>query len=153
MTGNAHKPTVHDKILLVDDNERGLRVRKVVLEELGYIVKAICCSVEALDLFRSEPFDLVITDYRMPRLNGIELIGRIREFKPRVPIVLISSLVDALGLSPENTGADIVIQKNANEIASLTRAVLRLLAGKLPRKPAGRKPASAQRTRAAQAGR
>jgi two-component system response regulator AtoC len=113
-----------------------LRIRTVVLEELGYTVKAVCCSVEALELFCSEAFDLVVTDYRMPQLNGMELIARIRETRPLMPIVLISSLVEALGLSPNNTGADIVIQKNAHEVGSLSRAVTRLLARRLPRKPA-----------------
>lgn len=135
MTGTAQKPTTTERILLVDDNKLGLSVRKVVLEELGYNVTAVCCSLQALETFNSETFDLVVTDYRMPHLNGIELIGRIREGKPHMPVVLISGVVDALGLDEQNTGADVVIQKSAHEDATLTRAVSRLLSRRVPRKP------------------
>lgn len=136
MRGYSLKPTVQEKILLVDDNRMGLDVRRVVLEELGYRVRAVSSALEALEIFCSEAFDMVITDYRMPGLTGIELIARIRACRPQVPIVLLSSLVDPLGLDSANTGADIVIQKNAQEIGMLTRAVMRLLCRNVPRKPA-----------------
>ena len=111
-TSYSVKRTVPNRILLVDDNQMGLRARKVVLEELGYEVTAICCSVEALQHFCSHPFDLVVTDYRMPKLDGIQLIARIRERSPATPIVLISGLAEALGLDETNTGADSVVQKD-----------------------------------------
>jgi CheY-like chemotaxis protein len=127
----------HGRILLVDDNRAGLSVRKVVLAELGYTVVDVGCSLQALDRFCAEAFDLVVTDYRMPKLNGIELIGRIRQHQPTIPVVLISGIAEALGLNTQNTGADVVVQKSANEVTALTRGVLRLLSRKLPRKSAG----------------
>lgn len=120
------------RILLVDDNRLGLRIRTAVLEELGHHVTAVSCALEALDRFLTEPFDLVVTDYRMPELNGIELTARIRKQHPAVPVIMISGLAEALGLNEGNTGADIVVQKNCHEVATLTRSVLRLLS----RKPA-----------------
>jgi CheY-like chemotaxis protein len=134
MRGYGHKPTARERILLVDDNHLGLSVRKVVLEELGYTVTAVCLQLGGVRTFCSEAFELVVTDYRMPNLNGIELIERIRSKKPDVPIVLISGLAETLGLNQQNTGADIVVQKNAHEVTSLTRAVLRLLARRVPKK-------------------
>jgi CheY-like chemotaxis protein len=124
-----------ERILLIDDNKMGLSVRKVVLEELGYDVTAVCCSLEAFDKYCAQMFDLVVTDYRMPQMDGIKLIGRIRERTPEIPIVLLSGVAEALGLSEHNTGADIVIQKNAHEIPTLTRAVTRLLSRRVPKKP------------------
>jgi hypothetical protein len=53
-----------------------------------------------------------------------------------VPVILISEFVDALGLNEENTGADAVIQKSANEVSHLIRAVGRLLRRKPAKKPA-----------------
>lgn len=138
-----------ERILLVDDNHLGLVARKVVLEELGYTVTAVCSSLDALERFCSETFELVVTDYRMPHLNGIELIERIRSKKPGMPIVLISGLAETLGLNQQNTGADIIVQKNAHEVTTLTRAVVRLLARRVPKKTA-RKQESAQRSTAAQ---
>ncbi len=123
------------RILLVDDNSNGLSARKCVLEELGHRVIGASSGASALEEFESHKFDLVVTDYRMPRMNGIELIARLRELSPDLPIVLISGFVDALGLSEASTGADVVIQKSANEVSHLVRSVNRLL--KTPRKRPG----------------
>lgn len=135
ITGSSDKRSAPARVLLVDDNDLGLRARKIVLEELGYVVTAVSCSVQALEQFCSQTFDLVITDYKMPRLDGIEFIAKLRENKPTVPIVLISGFAEALGLNEVNTGADTVIQKNSHEIATLTRAVDRLLTRRPQRKP------------------
>lgn len=133
--GTTAKREGPERILLVDDNAMGLRARKVVLEELGYEVVAACCSVQALQHFSTQTFDLVVTDYRMPRIDGIELIARIRDLSPGFPVVMISGFAEALGLDESNTGANIVIQKNSHEVVALTRAVTRLLMRKPPRKP------------------
>lgn len=122
-------------ILLVDDNANGLKARKTVLEELGYTIVTAPNGSEALDQFGSEKFALVVTDYKMPRMDGLELIGHLRKREPNLPIILISGFADALGLNEDNTKADVVIQKNANEVSHLTRAVARLLRPKAARKP------------------
>ena len=133
---NLTTPTPH--VLLVDDNSDGLLVRRALLEELGYTVEVACNGEEGLALFRASNFDLVVTDYRMPVMNGVELIVRIRQTNPNARIVLLSGFVEPLGLTEENTGADSVIAKSANEPGHLVRAVKRLLnAGK-------RKPPSSQ---------
>ena len=124
------------RILLVDDNQLGLIARKTVLEELGYAVTTAMSAHEALDEFSNGAYDLVITDYKMPRMNGKELIERVRKQAPAVPVILLSGFVDALGLDEKSTGADIVIQKSANEVAHLLCSVKRLLSRKPPKKPA-----------------
>jgi len=123
------------RLLLVDDNEAGLAARKSVLEELGYWITTATDPVEALAHFNRGSFSLVITDYKMPRMTGPELIAKLRETDPALPIILISGFVDSLGLSEATTGADIVIQKSSNEVAHLLRAVNRLMKRKAPRKP------------------
>lgn len=127
---------MHARILLVDDNAHGLSARKQVLEELGHRVVTASSGAEALEQFGSHKFDLVVTDYKMPRMDGMELIVRLRKQSQELPIVLISGFVDAMGLNEENTGADVVIQKSANEVSHLIRAVNRLLRRKPVRKPA-----------------
>jgi CheY-like chemotaxis protein len=122
------------KLLLVDDNPDGLLVRRALLEEQGFEVQLAPNAEEGLKLFKSHRFDVVVTDYRMPGMNGAQLIARMREIDPHVRVVLISSLVEPLGLSEDSTGADAVIAKNAKEPVHLLRSVRRLLA--LPsRKP------------------
>jgi len=127
---------------MVDDNDLGLVARRRVLEELGYRVTASTVPEQALKLFADQRFDLVITDYRMPRLNGRELIRRLREQSGSVPIILLSGYVDSIGLNEENTGADLVLRKSENEVVQMTRAVGRLL--RRTRKPARKPPGSAR---------
>jgi CheY-like chemotaxis protein len=124
-------------ILLVDDNKLGLSARKCVLEELGHSIATAANGVDAMEQFAARKFDLVVTDYKMPRMDGLELIAGLRKTQPDLPVILISGFVDALGLSEENTGADVVIQKSANEVSHLVRSVARLLRKKPMKKPAG----------------
>ena len=72
----------------------------------------------------------------MPRMDGLELIGRLRKHTPDLPIVLVSGYVDTLGMNEASTGADVVIQKSANEVSHLVRSVNRLLRRKSAKKPA-----------------
>lgn len=130
----AHRsPT--PRILLVDDNKMGLAARKTVLKELGYEIAAIANPLDALEWLAHEKCDLMVTDFKMPAMNGIELIQAVRKVTPGLPVVLISGFVDAMGLDEGTTGADAVVQKSANEIAHLVRAVKRLLEAP-KRKPA-----------------
>ena len=126
--------------MLVDDNANGLAARRTVLEELGHHVVTATSGAEALEAFKAHKIDVVVTDYKMPRMDGLELIGRLREQAPALPIVLLSGFAETLGLSETTTGADVVLQKSANEVSHLVRAVSRLLR----RKPAARKPPAAQ---------
>jgi CheY-like chemotaxis protein len=132
--------TARARILLVDDNANGLAARKTILEELGHKVITSTSGAEALEQFAAYKFDLVVTDYKMPRMDGLELIGRLRGEAPSLPIVLLSGFAEALGMSEASTGADVVLQKSANEVSHLVRAVSRLLR----RKPAARKPPAPQ---------
>ena len=131
-TPTGAEPGFH--ILIVDDNEMGLLARKQVLGELGHRVTVVSSAREAIRRFTSEPFDLVVTDYRMPDMDGIEIIRRARAHNPEIPIVLISGFTSALGLNEATTGADVVLQKSATEVSQLIRAVNRLLRKSTPQK-------------------
>ncbi|MDX1982455.1 MAG: response regulator [Bryobacteraceae bacterium] len=120
------------RILLVDDNENGLKARRAVLEELGYHLTCSNDPAQALDIFRTEKFDLLVTDYRMPGMDGTEVIKGAKQVNPEIPVILLSGFVDALGMTEENTGADAVIQKSNSEVQHLLRAVGRLLRKKKP---------------------
>jgi CheY-like chemotaxis protein len=130
---------MHGRILLVDDNVSGSTARKTVLEELGHKIHVAASGADALEQFGQYKFDLVVTDYRMPRMDGLELIGRLRKQQPEILIVLVSGFVDTLGLSEATTGANAVIQKSNNEVTHLVRAVNRLLRRKKPAAGAGLK--------------
>jgi PAS domain S-box-containing protein len=79
-------------ILFVDDEEPLALLGKQRLERLGYDVKAHTSSVEALEAFEASPdqFDLVITDYTMPRMNGDDLARHVLNVRPDLPVVLVT---------------------------------------------------------------
>jgi len=122
-------------ILLVDDNTHGLIARKAVLEELGYQVSTAISGEEALETYATRKFDVVVTDYKMPKMNGVELIQEIRRCNSQARIILLSGFVEPLGLDEKSTGADVVISKSSGEVGNLVRAVSRLLARRLEKKP------------------
>lgn len=125
------------RVLLVDDNLDGLLARKALLEEQGLILVTATNGVEALEALSKMAFDLLVTDFRMPKMSGVELIQCARPLHPALRIVMISGFVEALGLDEKSTGADIVIAKGANEVSQLLRAVARLLARNVARRPPG----------------
>jgi len=89
----------NESILFVDDEETLVMVAKEVLEHLGYKVVASTRSLEALEIFRSQPeqFDLVITDQTMPGITGGEFAERLMEVRPDIPIIICT------GYSPTMT--------------------------------------------------
>jgi CheY-like chemotaxis protein len=129
-------------ILLVDESRDGLLVRRALLEELGFRVQVASNCEEGLKLYRACNFDVVVTDHCLPGLNGIDLIARIRKVNPNARVVLVCGLIEPLGLTEENTGADAVIAKNVKEPVQLGRSVKRLIARGPTRKP----PAAQERT-------
>ena len=106
-------------ILCVDDELVGLRVRKILLERAGYQVLTAIDGASGLTLFENEPVDAVVLDYSMPGMHGGEVAGRMRQIKPRIPILLLSAYI---GLPSEVTslvdlymtkgeGAPVLLQK------------------------------------------
>ena len=125
------------RVLLVDDNKNGTPARRAALEEQGYETGSAANAADAIEKFQHTHYDLVVTDYRMPRMNGVELIAAMRLLRPDLPVVLLSGFAEAGGLSEANTGANVVLQKGPTEAMQLARAVNRLLNHKASRKPAG----------------
>lgn len=132
----APPPAKTPEILLVDDNRQGLIARRSLLQELGYNISTATSGDEALELFAKQNFDVVVTDFKMPRMDGIELIKRIRAAQTGTRIILLSGFVEPLGLTEQSTGADVVITKSAGEVGHLTRSVKRMLSQGPVRKPA-----------------
>jgi CheY-like chemotaxis protein len=127
MTNSSSSSNSCGRILIVDDNSLGLAARRSVLEELGHKVVTSNAPQDALELCGKQRFDLVVTDYKMPKMNGVEFISRLRKQHPALGVILISGFTDTLGLNESNTGADIVIQKSSHEVSNLIRSVNRLL--------------------------
>jgi len=124
------------RVLLIIDNRDGLLVRRSLLEDAGCSVLIAGNGQEGLKLFSESQVDVVVTDYRMKGMTGAELIREIRNTTPNARVILISAFVEHLGLTESNTGADVVIAKNATEPVQLVRSVKRLMNRAISRKPA-----------------
>jgi CheY-like chemotaxis protein len=137
------------RILCIDDNQHGCWVRQSLLEGQGHTVATARSGKEGLEKFRAEKFDLVVVDYLMPGMNGGEVIAKIRETHPRLPIILHSGFTDRLALERKVTQADALLQKGGpREIKELLETVSRLLY-RPARKPAARVQAHKRKGRAA----
>jgi CheY-like chemotaxis protein len=106
-------------VLCVDDELVGLRVRKILLERAGYRVLTAMDGASGLTIFEKEPVEAVVLDYSMPGMHGGEVASRMRQIKPRIPILLLSAYI---GLPAEVTslvdlymtkgeGAPVLLQK------------------------------------------
>jgi DNA-binding NtrC family response regulator len=79
------------KILLVDDEPAILTVLELLLNKFGYIVILKSNAESALFLIREGVnVDLVITDYRMPGMNGVEFVRELRRILPSVPVLMLT---------------------------------------------------------------
>ena len=78
------------RILLVDDEPLIVKGLKYSLEQDGYQTDSAADGEEALNKFFNEPFDLILLDVMLPKLDGIEVCQRIRE-KSDVPIIMLTA--------------------------------------------------------------
>lgn len=81
------------QILIVDDSESIREILAFCLENAGYKVMVAYDGMDALRFLDGRPIDLLLTDYHMPNLNGLELVGKVRqiEFYKFIPIVVLTT--------------------------------------------------------------
>lgn len=95
-------------ILCVDDEQISLMVRSRVLEKAGHDIITANSAMEALEILRSRPVDLVLTDLLMPGMTGAELAREVKSQHPSLPVMLFSGVNE---LPPEHLHADIFVSK------------------------------------------
>ncbi|MFZ1135021.1 MAG: response regulator, partial [Candidatus Korobacteraceae bacterium] len=79
-------------ILSVDDDIGVLFSRFRLLEDAGYAVISASDSAEALELFGTNPVDLVLLDYNMPMMTGDVVARAMKNYNPTVPVILVSGI-------------------------------------------------------------
>ncbi|BAK98511.1 OmpR family two-component response regulator [Oscillibacter valericigenes Sjm18-20] len=119
------------KILVVDDEKLLVKGIKFNLENEGYEVEYAYDGAAAVELARSNRFDLIILDVMMPELDGIEACMRIREFSNVPVIMLTAKSEDPDKLMGFESGADDYLTKPFNilELKARVRALLRRAGG------------------------
>ncbi len=99
------------RVLVADDEESVRHFVTVVLEQAGYIVHAAVDGLEALAEMKKRRFDAVISDYRMPRLDGEQFLLLSRVMWPEVPVLLLSAELTKLPPMLERQGNIVLLAK------------------------------------------
>src|SRR3954453_18990802 len=88
-------------ILFVDDHEVLARLSCEILEMHGYRAVSAFNAQDALDKFEQQDFDILVTDFRMDGMNGVELAQKIHERQPQIPVIIVT------GYGPVDGGKDV----------------------------------------------
>lgn len=79
------------RILVVDDEKSMREFLSIMLKKDGYVVAAAGGGEEALEIIRQEPFDVVITDVRMPRVDGLQILKAVKDASLDTAVIMISA--------------------------------------------------------------
>lgn len=112
------------KILVVDDDTHILRLYREELEEEGYEVVVTSSGKEALDVFEKENPDLVTLDILMPDVDGITLLRRMKEIRPRIPIIMSTAYDYRDDFAVWASEAYIVKSSDLGELKSMIKKLL-----------------------------
>jgi CheY-like chemotaxis protein len=109
------RPQNHS-VLLVDDDVDQLKFLKRIIEKAGFRVVASQSAAEALDLLSDRPVDIVVSDYKMPEMNGFEFLQAIRARDIEgvygdVPVIMLTACGDDLEFVALERGADMFCEK------------------------------------------
>ena len=118
-----------EKILVVDDEQSMTQFLSIVLRKEGYQVTAVNNGKDALDKIRAENFDIVITDIKMPGMDGIQLLSSIKKHDPGLPVVIMTAYASQQSaIDSVNLGAFQYLIKNAknDEIKLVVRNALEM---------------------------
>ncbi|HTK94387.1 MAG TPA: response regulator [Terriglobales bacterium] len=88
-------------ILFVDDHEVLARLSCEILEMHGYRAVSAFNALDALNKFNEQDFDILVTDFRMDGMNGVELAQKIHERNPQIPVIIVT------GYGPIDGGKDV----------------------------------------------
>jgi CheY-like chemotaxis protein len=102
------------RILYIDDEAPMVFLVTRELESRGFTVRGTVSVEEGISLFQSDPwaFDLVITDFHMPRMNGARAVEELLRARPDVPVVVVSGHVtDQMRSATERVGAKALLDK------------------------------------------
>jgi CheY-like chemotaxis protein len=123
-------------ILCVDDNEQELSVLKFMLVTNGYRVVSAINGQEAIGIFAETAVDLVLADFAMPRMNGVQLVERLKQIAGHIPMILLG---DPQRMGGEIHAADALLaKKNCSPQELLERIKVMSARKRGPRKGAQR---------------
>ncbi len=112
-------------ILCIDDEEPALVLRRVLLENAGYRVFTALTGKQGIEVFRYQPIDVVILDYWMADMDGLDVAERLKTLSPKTPIIMLSGYTSILD---ESLGkVDLWLRKGEGDPEQLLSAVMQAL--------------------------
>jgi len=106
------------KILLVDDEETLLEVSKIYLEKMNekFNIITVESAVQALEMIEDQDFDVIISDYQMPIMNGLEFLSIVRNAGNEIPFIIFTGKGrEEVAIQALNLGADYYLQKGGEK--------------------------------------
>lgn len=104
-------------ILFVDDHEVLARLSCEILEMQGYKAVSAFNAQDALKKFDQQEFDILVTDFRMEGMNGVELARAIRERSPKTPVIIVT------GYGPIDGNKDLTVLQKDNLFPELLEKI------------------------------
>lgn len=112
-------------ILCIDDEEPALVLRRVLLENAGYRVFTALTGKQGIEIFRYQPIDVVILDYWMADMDGLDVAVQLKTLSPKTPIIMLSGYTSILD---ESLGkVDLWLRKGEGNPEQLLLAVMQAL--------------------------
>lgn len=117
-------------ILVVDDEENAREGLSKILSKEGYVVETAANGKEAIDTIKRQNFDLVITDMRMPLMDGFEVLREIKKMSDEIGVIMITAYGEVESyLEAMNMGAFEYINKPVR-VNELKRVITKVLEGR-----------------------
>ena len=125
---NETLPAPAPTILLIDDDEAGVAIRKRVLEGAGYTVLCALTGRAGLEVVDLQRVHLVVLDFHLPDMNGDAVLAGIRSRKPELPVILFSG---TFGMEGAAATPDAILVKGEGPVV-LLRTIADLVARARP---------------------
>ncbi len=125
MTNKEQSPI---RILIVDDEERLLRVLRLGLKPKGFDVLTAPNAEQAIDYILSKPLDIILTDIRLGKMSGIDLVYELERLNVKLPIIVMTAFADVeTAVKAFRHGAHDYIQKpfTVEELDELIRKIIK----------------------------
>ena len=99
-------------LLVVDDDSAVREITVTKLSEAGYVIREAGSGLAAIHVLEQDPcFDLVVVDFAMPGMNGVDVAAEIRKSWPAIPVIFVTGYADQTALPRGGIGEDRIVQK------------------------------------------
>ena len=77
--------------MIVDDEQQMRLAMGETLRRAGYSTSEVPSPIAAISMFSKQNYDLVVSDIRMPEMNGIELLAKLKSINPQIPVIMVTA--------------------------------------------------------------